>query len=73
MKQIRVDVKKLGKCLKDKRIFDELSLRDATKIHGISAATLCRLENGNTPDIHTFATVCHWYGVDMNFFVTTKK
>lgn len=73
MKQVRVDIKKLGKSLKDKRELDGLSLRDAAKEHGISSATLCRVENGNTPDIQTFATLCHWYGVDMNYFVTIKK
>jgi transcriptional regulator with XRE-family HTH domain len=73
MKRISVDVKKLGKLLKDKRTFDNLSLRDATKIHGIHPATLSRVENGGTPDIQTFAKLCHWYGVDMNFFVTIKN
>ncbi len=72
MKQVKINFKAFGKMLSDKRKTDSLSFREAEKVHGVSAATLCRLETGSKPDVEHFATLCGWLGIDMNFFVKTK-
>ena len=47
----------------------KLSLRDAAKQIGISAATLNRLELGKQiPDVETFYKCCKWVNVNMNGF-----
>lgn len=39
-----------------------LSLRDAAKELGFSAATLSRVERGEKPEIDTFVKICQWAG-----------
>lgn len=39
-----------------------LSLRDAAKELGVSAATLSRVERGEKPDIDNFVKICLWAG-----------
>lgn len=48
----------------------KLSVRDTAKILGISAATVSRLNNGNTPDIETFHICCKWMNLEMELFFT---
>jgi transcriptional regulator with XRE-family HTH domain len=45
-----------------------LSLRDAARASGVSASTLSRLLNGETPDLETFATLAQWLQVDAGAF-----
>jgi transcriptional regulator with XRE-family HTH domain len=45
-----------------------LSLRDAAKRSGISASTLSRLVNGETPDMETFAALVEWLQADTSAF-----
>lgn len=40
----------------------DLGLRDAAAATGVSAATLSRLENGETPDMETFLVLTTWTG-----------
>lgn len=42
-----------------------ISMRDAAREIGISAATLSRLENKKTPDIQTYYQCCIWLEIDM--------
>lgn len=39
-----------------------ISIRDAARESGISAATLSRIERGAVPDIDTFRSLCFWLG-----------
>lgn len=67
-----VDIPKLAALLKTKR--GDRGLREiADEIGGVSASTLSRLEQGNTPDLETFARLCAWLGVAADDFVATQK
>lgn len=61
----------LGAMIKAKR--GEASLREVSKIIGIGSATLMRIQNGHTPDIHTFAKICSWLDVDPGEFLGFKQ
>jgi len=50
-------------------LHDELSLREVAKEIGISASTLSRLANGESPDIESFSTVVRWLNADANRFL----
>lgn len=43
------------------------SLREASKLIGISPATLSRIENGKVPDLDTFSKLCKWLELDPGF------
>lgn len=45
-----------------------LSLREAARKSGVSASTLSRLVNGETPDMETFALLIKWLECDPNIF-----
>lgn len=47
----------------------KISLREAAKAIGISPATLCRLSNGNLPDVVTFYKVILWLELDEHIFL----
>ncbi|HLZ64371.1 MAG TPA: helix-turn-helix transcriptional regulator [Ktedonosporobacter sp.] len=47
---------------------NHLSLRDAAKHSGVSASTLSRLVNGETPDMETFAALVSWLRADARAF-----
>src|SRR5579859_2074884 len=47
---------------------NHLSLRDAAKHSGVSASTLSRLVNGETPDMETFAALVSWLRADTRAF-----
>ncbi len=46
--------------INNKRLVDDLNLRQAARQIGISASTLSRIENGNPPEIETFGRICQW-------------
>ena len=53
-----------------------MSLRKASDASGISAATLCRIENGEVPDVFTLTKLCKWLGIsieDAVEWVNVKK
>ena len=50
-----------------------LSLRDAAKRSGVSASTLSRLVNGETPDMETFATLVEWLQADTRAFFDNEQ
>ena len=67
-----VDIPKLAALLRAKR--GGRGLREvADEIGGVSASTLSRLEQGNTPDLETFARLCTWLGVAADDFVGADK
>jgi transcriptional regulator with XRE-family HTH domain len=47
-------------------------IRSAAAEAGVSSATLSRVENGNVPDLATFAKICRWLGVDPAIFLGMK-
>lgn len=51
-----------------------LGVRAAAADVGISSATFSRIENGQMPDLETFAKVCEWLKVDpAEFLGSTRK
>lgn len=51
---------RIGKVLSNWRLLEQLSLRDAGKIIGISAATLMWIERGKVPDGSTLLLLQGW-------------
>ena len=51
---------KLGTVLERWRRMERINIRDAAKSIGISAATLSRIENGETMDGVTLAKILGW-------------
>lgn len=49
-------------------IFDtgKFSLHDIAALSGVSASTLSRIDNGATPDMQTFLTLCEYFELDTN-------
>ena len=48
-----------------------LSLRESAQQTGVSASTLSRLANGESPDIDSFAALVRWLDIDANVFLDT--
>jgi transcriptional regulator with XRE-family HTH domain len=57
----------LGPLVLEKR--GTLGVRAAAAEVGISPATFSRIENGNMPDLESFAKVCTWLGRDPSEFL----
>ena len=64
-----LSIEKLGEMVVEYRDSRALGIRAAAKQIGISSATLSRIENGNVPDLATFASICKWLGTDPNLFL----
>lgn len=62
-----LSIENLGKMIVERR--GTLGVRAAAKEIYISPATLSRVENGNVPDLATFAKICKWLGEDPNRFL----
>lgn len=60
-------IEELGRLILKKR--GSQGIRAAAAEAGISSATLSRVENGNVPDLATFAKICRWLGVDPAAFL----
>lgn len=62
----------LGPLVRKRR--GHLGVRAAAAEVGISSATFSRVENGQMPDLETFAKICGWLNVDPSEFLgTTRK
>tara|TARA_R110002110_G_scaffold98025_2_gene251295 strand:- start:632 stop:967 length:336 start_codon:yes stop_codon:yes gene_type:complete len=48
-------------------------VRAAAKEIGVSPATLSRIENGQLPDLSTFALICKWLGEDPAEFLGYQR
>lgn len=55
-------IQELGRLILKKR--DGRGIRAAAADAGVSSATLSRVENGNVPDLATFAKICRWLEID---------
>lgn len=62
-----LNIGQLGALISEKR--GTVGIRATAKDIGISPATLSRVENGNVPDLATFAAICRWLGEDPNRFL----
>src|SRR5256885_17015723 len=62
------DLSKLSAMLRTKR--GDKGLRDvAEEIGNVSASTLSRIEQGNVPDLDTFARICRWLAASPSEFM----
>jgi transcriptional regulator with XRE-family HTH domain len=57
-----IPIEELGRLIVAKR--GALGVRAAAAQVGIGAATLWRVENGQMPDLQTFAKICRWLELD---------
>jgi transcriptional regulator with XRE-family HTH domain len=58
-----------GKAIKQKRVIEmDVDLRTLSKKLKISPATLSRCENGNAPDLNTYALLCDWLNASKDDF-----
>jgi len=74
MKQRQFDLIKFSKAVKKYRVQLAIGMRLAAKQVGISAATFCRIENGNSQaEINTVFTICDWMDKPIEQFIKTKK
>lgn len=60
-------IEDLAQMIRDKR--GRIGVRAAADEVGVSSATLSRVENGNVPDLETFAKICRWLAVDPAVFL----
>ncbi len=51
-----------------KRKVDNLTLREASKVIGISASTLSRIEGKRLADLFSYYAVCNWLELSMDTF-----
>ncbi len=62
-----VPIEELGRLITLRR--GSRGIRAAAQDVGISPATLSRVENGNMPDLETFAKICRWLQRDPREFL----
>lgn len=66
-----VHIEELGRLVAAKR--GARGVRAAAAEAGISSATFSRIENGNMPDLETFAKICKWLGKDPREFLGFER
>lgn len=64
-------IEELGRLIARKR--GSRGIRAAAAEAEVSPATLSRVENGNLPDLATFAKICRWLDVDPARFLGVKR
>jgi transcriptional regulator with XRE-family HTH domain len=64
-------IEDLGRLIIKKR--GSQGIRAAAAEAGVSSATLSRVENGNVPDLATFAKICRWLEVDPAIFLGVES
>lgn len=72
--RVSVDVKAerqtvLGRMVKGRREWANLTMRQAGQQIGISTATVHRVEHGESPDIESFARLCAWLHIQPQEFL----
>lgn len=68
-----VNIDQLGKLIVAKRERELLGVRAAAKAIGTSPASLSRIENGQVPDLETFAAICRWLEIDPSEFLGIRS
>lgn len=69
--QGRLPIEELGRLISRKR--EGRGIRAAALEANVSPATLSRVENGNVPDLATFAKICRWLEVDPGQFLGVES
>ena len=64
---MELNIADLGKRIVEHR--RPMGVREAAKTIGIGSATLSRIENGQVPDLETFAKICKWLGEDPRLYL----
>lgn len=64
-------IEELGRLIARKR--GSRGIRAAAADADISPATMSRVENGNLPDLATFAKICRWLDVDPARFLGVQR
>jgi len=64
-------IEELGRLITRKR--GSRGIRVAAAEAEVSPATLSRVENGNLPDLATFAKICRWLDVDPARFLGVQR
>jgi len=77
MKLFQMDViwngKQFSKQLKQKRLIDDdIDMRTLADRIDVSAATISRCENGEMPDLKSYAKLCHYIEKPLDMFVKVK-
>jgi transcriptional regulator with XRE-family HTH domain len=49
------------------------SLRKVASEIGLSASTLCRVEQGYIPDLVSFSKICRWLGTDPSIYLEQSR
>ncbi len=72
--KLTFDTKSFSKQLRQKRLIERnVSMETLADELNISKATLSRCENGKTPELITYASLCDWLGISMNQFFKKGK
>ena len=64
-----IDVRELGRLLRQRRGDQHLSIRQTAAAANVSFSTLSRVEAGAQPDLTTFLQLCAWLSVDASDFI----
>lgn len=68
-----INVAELGRAIKQKRVENNLSLRDVANETNVSASTLSRIENGTgKPDADNIAALTNWLNMPMDRVLKVK-
>lgn len=60
----------LGDTIKYRREHENIGIRAAAKLCGVSPATISRVENGEEPDLKSFARLCRWLALSPTMFLS---
>jgi transcriptional regulator with XRE-family HTH domain len=67
-------IAELGRLIRQKRIDEGLSVRQAASQAQVSFSTVARVEAGAQPDLATFTSLCAWLGLEPSrFFMPTMR
>lgn len=61
-----LDITRLSEMIRTKR--GENGYRKASKIVGLSASTIEKIEKGRSPDLESYFKLCNWLGVSVDYF-----
>lgn len=67
-------IQTLRKDLITKRVIEcGLSLKQAAEVSGVSASTICRIEQSKSPDVDTLCKLCEWLGTEPNKYFSIVR
>jgi transcriptional regulator with XRE-family HTH domain len=72
MKQITFDNKSFALAIDAARWAKHQSWKQVSDETGVSKATLCRIQQGKSPDVNTLARLLSWCGMDFKRFISMQ-